>query len=1179
MNRFLPLLGLLSTWGATAALAQCPAPTIVSNGAASVCNGQVSLSTATGANPLRYAGSVLRFSTQYNTSSWAADQTLGAPNVYPQYGDLNGTWASAAADGTREYLVLRFPNPAPAKRLLVWETYNPGAIDTVFVRNPGTGAWVPVYTHTAAAAGGNSRILNINFPLTSFPVQDVRLAINSAAVPGWNEIDAVALSDEAATYQWQLNGVNLPATTAGADGPGLANLSTTGAYSVRVTNDAGCTATSAPFNIMTDTAPAVSISPAGSTTICQGGSVTLTATGTNGTGSVAGRGLRFDGVDDLATVPHSASLNLTSALTVEAWINPVGTGPAVQNVVSKSSSTQNTGYIFPRSNDNFNTLVLYLHIGGNWRTFSVPYAGLRNAWHHTAATYDGSRVKLFIDGAKVLDEPQTGLVATNTNALALGQQPGFSEYYNGQADEIRLWNVARTEAQVQADYNKTVLGTQPGLVAYYRLDEGNGTAFVDQTANANNGTLAGSPATPAWINNTASIRQGIAYTWTPATNIISSTDNAVLVNPPATQQYRVRATNVNSGCFAEAVVTVNVGGAFSWSGSVSTDWNNTANWACGAVPTFGDNITIPAGMPRYPSIGAPAAVRNITIENGATVTLTGGTFSVHGQFLNSGFFQQTGGTVAMLGATSDDIGGNGTEFGNLTIGTSGARLLAPVQVRGLLMLAGTLNTNGQTLTLVSNSAGTASVYNNPGVVQGPVTVQRWISPSQNPGAGYRHLAAPVSGSTVADLTTSTFAPVVNPVYNGAPNPAAVTPYPTVFGYNETRLTPGPGNTFDAGWESPGALTDALTPGRGYTVQLAPQTVDFVGTLANGPVNIPLTRGAAAPGWNLVGNPYPSPLDWDQVSIPAGLNAAAYVYRSTGPYAGGYVSYVNGVGAPGSHLIPMGQAFFVRAASGTPTLALTNNARVTTLENPVLSRTQETRPLLELVLQAPGAAGAATREDVLFVYQQAGATVSFDGRYDALKLQRNGGQQPTLYQQAGADALSIQGLPADGQPQALPLTVYAPQAGSFTFEPRQLLNFDPAAGLYLEDRLTGTWHDLRTGAYVAQLAPGSTAARFVLHLNAQRVTATQSARLTGAELQLYPNPAHGAAVTVSAAGLPAGAVELRLVNSLGQVLRTEPLTSTGRLLERPLPVAGLPAGVYTVQLRTASGTITRKLVLN
>ncbi|OON67051.1 hypothetical protein B0919_19645 [Hymenobacter sp. CRA2] len=1151
---------------------------VTSYGSASVCNGQVSLITSLGTNPVRYASSVLRFSSQYSTSSWAAAMATGAPNVYPQYGDASEAWASGPADGTREYLVLRFDNPAPAKRILVWETYNPGAIDSIFVRNPTTNAWVPVYVGTAAAAGSNSRILNINFPQTSFPVRDVRIALNSAAVPGWNEIDAVALSEEAASYQWARNGVDLPAGTTGANGPGLANISTTGAYSVRMTDDAGCTASSAPFNVMADTPPSLSVSPSGSTTICSGGSATLTATATNGTASVAGRGLRFDGTDEQASVPASASLNLSAALTVEAWINPVGTGSTIQSVASKSTQSVNSGYIFPRTDARWDDLSVWLHIGGTWRVFSVPYTAYKGSWHHVAATYDGNLVKIFIDGAKVLEQAQTGAVSTNANGLTLGNQPGYGEYYNGQLDELRLWNVARTEAQVQADYNKTVLATQLGLVAYYRLDEGSGSAFTDFTANANHGTLGSGSTTPAWINNTATIRQGLAYSWTPAAGLNVTAGGAVLANPTATTSYRVRATNVNSGCYTEATVTVNVGGAFTWSGAVSSDWNTPANWACGVVPTANDNISIPAGMTRYPVISANAAVGSITIESGGRLTVTGGTFSVMGQFMNSGLFSQTGGTVAMQGATADDIGGTGnTDFGNLSIGAGGARLMAPVQVHGLLTLAGNLNTNGQMLTLLSNSAGTAAVYNNGGVVQGTATVQRWIDPALNPGAGYRHFAAPVSGSTVVDLSTGSFVPVVNPAYNGATNPGAVTPFPTVFGYDEVRLQPGPSNVFDTGWYSPASLGDALTPGRGYTVQLAPQTVDFVGTLNNGAVNIPLTRGAAAQGWNLVGNPYPSPLDWDQVARPASIDAAAYVYRSTSPYAGGYQSYVNGVGAPGSHLIAMGQGFFVRANSGAPTLALTNSARVTTLENPALNRTQETRPLLALALRLTG--GSTAHEDVLYVYQQAGATTGFDGAYDALKLQLNSGQQPTLYQQAGTDALSIQGLPTGNQPLDLPLAVNAAVAGSYTFTPQQLVNFDASAQLWLEDRQTGAWHNLRQGDYAAQLPAGLHPTRFVLHLNAQRPLSSQPNRLTGAALQVYPNPTNGREVTLSAAGLTGHSAELRLVNSLGQVVRQETAPLTGHLLERALPVQQLPAGVYTVQVRTAAGTLTRKLVLN
>ncbi|RTQ49704.1 T9SS type A sorting domain-containing protein [Hymenobacter gummosus] len=614
---------------------------------------------------------------------------------------------------------------------------------------------------------------------------------------------------------------------------------------------------------------------------------------------------------------------------------------------------------------------------------------------------------------------------------------------------------------------------------------------------------------------------------------------------------------------------------FTWTGAASAVWTDPANWSSNQVPGAADDATIPGGLTRYPVLSGNQAVRGLNLQTTATLTQNAGTLTVNGAFVSAGTFTQAGGTLALAGSSAQTLGAAArtTSLLNLQVGAAGAALSGPVQVRGLLTLQGNLTaTFQQPLTLVSDANGTASVYNNGGAVLGPVTVQRYLSPGLNPGPGYRHLSSPVAvGGRVANLAPGTA--VINPTYNSSANPALVTPFPTVFTYNEQRLT-GSGATasFDYGWESPSALSEALVPGRGYTSNTAPATLTFDGQLTNGPVNIPLVRSAAGQGWNLVGNPYPSPLDWDQVVLPATIDGAAYVYRSTGPYTGGYQAYVNGVGAPGARVLAMGQAFFVRANTGTPTLALTNAARPTTLLNPALNRTLETRPLLALTVRGAGSSPAA--DDVFFVYQQAGATPGFDGRFDALKVQLNGGQQPSLYQQVGAEGLSIQGLPTGNQPLSLPLTVYAPQAGTYAFEATQLLNL-PAAGTYLEDRQTGAWHELSQGAYSAQLAQGLTATRFVLHLHAARPLAT--AKQLSAALAVYPNPASGRQATVEASGLPAGPATLRLLNSLGQVVRAETLQVRG-ILRHELLLTGLAEGVYSLQLSTAAGTATQRLVV-
>ena len=123
------------------------------------------------------------------------------------------------------------------------------------------------------------------------------------------------------------------------------------------------------------------------------------------------------------------------------------------------------------------------------------------------------------------------------------------------------------------------------------------------------------------------------------------------------------------------------------------------------------------------------------------------------------------------------------------------------------------------------------MVNSGGVVVGTVTVQRALDPSLNPGLGYRHYSAPVSNATVADLTTSGFTPVVNPAFNTDATPYTVTPFPTVFGYDNSRLSLTNNlDMFDKGYFSPSALSDALAVGQGYTVNIGAS--EQLGTLTD-----------------------------------------------------------------------------------------------------------------------------------------------------------------------------------------------------------------------------------------------------------------------------------------------------------------------------------------------------------
>jgi hypothetical protein len=512
----------------------------------------------------------------------------------------------------------------------------------------------------------------------------------------------------------------------------------------------------------------------------------------------------------------------------------------------------------------------------------------------------------------------------------------------------------------------------------------------------------------------------------------------------------------------------------------------------------------------------------------------------------------------------------------------------PLSVRRRLHLKRNLLTSSTNmLTLLSTpTQGTALIYNEgaesfpafdpPGAVAGPARVQRAIDPSLNPGLGYRHYSAPVTGSTVGDLGTGSYSPTVNPAYNSAPEPNLVTPFPTVFGYDESRVATVTSSygAFDKGWVSPTSTGDALAVGRGYTVNIgASQLVDFQGVPVTGDQTVSLPRGAGAEaGWHLVGNPYPSPIDWSLAQIPAGMSAAAYVYESTGQYAGQYRTYVNGIGNP---IIPSGQGFFVRnvgAAGSSVDFTFDNFMRETTFSPGTTFRrgSAERRPLVQLSLQGSTAALA----DETTVYFDQAATAAADARTDAFKLRNPGGEAPNLFSLVGPAELAINGLglPAGSTAIEVPLGLQVPAAGSYTIAAEQLLNLAPAglSNVALLDRRTGQRTALtQLGAsYTFQLGATefTSLGRFVLVFNPSAAPLATSGAALAQQLGVYPNPAHGR-FTLSVPALPGTpAVQVTLRNQLGQVVlptRRLPLSATGAMAE--FATEQLAPGVYLLQI--------------
>ncbi len=139
-----------------------------------------------------WASAVAGFSTEYSTTRNAGRSVIGAPDVYPQHGDLEGAWASRETDFGDEWIEVRFPTPTSALSVVWVESFNPGAVvrvdDVTDPASPtvlweGASGQVPSMSVVAEVALPTPRIIGA-----------VRLVLDTRRAPGWNEIDAIGLS-------------------------------------------------------------------------------------------------------------------------------------------------------------------------------------------------------------------------------------------------------------------------------------------------------------------------------------------------------------------------------------------------------------------------------------------------------------------------------------------------------------------------------------------------------------------------------------------------------------------------------------------------------------------------------------------------------------------------------------------------------------------------------------------------------------------------------------------------------------------------------------------------------------------------------------------------------------------------------------------------------------------------
>lgn len=207
----------------------------------------------------------------------------------------------------------------------------------------------------------------------------------------------------------------------------------------------------------------------------------------------AGYALDFDGTNDYVNCGNNTSVQITgTAITMEAWIKPTKVGTMA--ILKKCDPIDNTpplngkGYELSCGNSG----VLFVRLNGNdlARTNSVITYPTAGGWMHVAATYDGANIRIYINGVLDGTTAYTGAIVNSPNILEIANDPSTAaRFFQGSIDEVRLWNVVRSDLEIKGNMTKKLIGNESGLVGYWRFNETSGSSMNDETSNNNDGTM------------------------------------------------------------------------------------------------------------------------------------------------------------------------------------------------------------------------------------------------------------------------------------------------------------------------------------------------------------------------------------------------------------------------------------------------------------------------------------------------------------------------------------------------------------------------------------------------------------------------------------------------------------------------------------------------------------------
>ncbi len=715
---------------------------------------------------------------------------------------------------------------------------------------------------------------------------------------------------------------------------------------------------------------------------------------------------------------------------------------------------------------------------------------------------------------------------------------------------------------------------------------------TNATGIANNG-VSGANGLPA----------GVAANWAANTITISGTPTAT-----GTFNYSIALTGGCGTVNATGTITVT---ANTWLGGTSV-WNTPGNW-CAGVPSSTTDVLIPSGVPNMPNIASGSfAVRNITINSGATLTVAG-TLQIAGTISNSGTFTATSGTIEMNGSSAQTIPSGvfaTNTIRNLTINnTAGVVLGGTLNITGLFTPTSGAFATGGFLTLKSSSVtNTALVGVVGGSVSGNITIERFIPAKR----AYRLLAPGVTTSTSIRANWQEGTNNPNTSTNNNPNAGfgthitggtsangfdvTTTNNPSLYTYNNTTQTwVAAANT---GTATLNATTGYQLMVRGdRSINLNSNTptptntiLRTTGTITTGNVNFSGLAGTTNQ-YSLLGNPYWSPVDWTAVTR-TNIGTTYWIWDPAiaGTNGrGGYTSFTrtgigtgttSGGGAINKNLQP-GQAFWVQTTASSPALSFAeaNKDVATALTSTFRTNNSSgTEGMFIVKLYLKNNYNKGELADA--------ATVAFDSKFSSTKDEFdapkfvNPDESISFKNGNSLFGMESRPLPSLNKLDTIHLNMGSMLSKSYIIEVEgKDFDITNTVEAYLIDSYLDTKTKLETKGnikinYEIDLNPASAAAnRF--YIVAEKKPMLLIAADNNLEVKLTPNPATEY-VQVNYSARDKGKTTIRIIGSNGQTITTVSLGDQQNGQYR-VPVSRLASGIYTVEVIVGNDKQTAKLV--